>query len=146
MIESVTYSEYNIKIYNLINIINIAELDIFKYFHINNIIINFKSRDCKRLITHFIINKILKYIKNPGAEKIILNYNNLQLQILDSCHLNDIDIIINKVLRKFKICYINYNNINNLQTTDLLDIKRNLQRCDITTNKIYTIKKFIDMK
>lgn len=143
MIESVTYSEYNIKIYNLINIINIAELDIFKYFHNNNIIINFKSRDCKRLITHFIINNILKYIKNPGAEKIILNYNNLQLQILDSCHLNDIDIIINKVLRKFKICYINYNNINNLQTTDLLDIKRNLQRCDITTNKIYTIKKFL---
>ena len=64
---SVENSEYNIKIYNLINIINIAELDIFKYFHINNIIINFKSRDCKRLITHFIINKILKYIKNPGS-------------------------------------------------------------------------------
>ena len=143
MVESVTYSEYNIKIYNLNNIINIAELDIFKYFHINNIIINFKSRDCKRLITHFIINNILKYIKNPESEKVVLNFNNITLQILDSCHLDNIIIIINKVLRKFKICYINYNNINNLQTTDLLDIKRNLQRCNITSNKIYNIKKFL---
>ena len=145
MIEYKIYNEYNIIIYNLNNIINeIAELDIFKYFNNNKIDINFKSRDIKRLITHFLINSILSIIKNSNNEKIIFNYKNLNLQILDTQYNHDIDIIINKIFKKFKFCHFNFDNISNLNTFDLTDIKRNLQRCHLTVNKINNIKKFLE--
>jgi hypothetical protein len=146
MIEYKIYNEYNIIIYNLNNIINkIAELDIFKYFNNNKIDINFKSRDVKRLITHFLINSIIKVIKNSGNEKIIFNYKFINLQILDIQYNHDIDILINKIFKKFKFCHFNFDDIFNLSSFELTDIKRNLQRCHLAISKINNIKKFLDV-
>jgi hypothetical protein len=133
MFLNIEIKEYNINIINLNYILNEnIELELSNFLYNNNLKeLSLKSRDLKKITTHFVLNEILNNYK--------LNYNNIlifnktyNLKIMSSFfdeneYITYINNILVNLIEKFKLSYFE------IQNSFVVDI-----------NTIYKLKQIIE--
>lgn len=140
------YKEYNINIISLNSLINeTVELDILRYCLNYNLTFNIQNRDIRKLVTHFVVNSIITTCKQFTNTQNILNFNNLQLRHIDSSCTDVFVELVFKLLKKFKLCYIQLDESIDKFTIDQIYFVRSLiEKCHIKTKRLDTIKNYLE--
>lgn len=146
MRESYVYPDHGVCVVSVDNIIiNHVEHQVLRFCLDHNINITPKSRDVGNIIKHYIIDHLINQLEHYRDQRVVLNYNIITSTILGDDMINKINNIVLKILKQFKLCYINIDHpIDAFDVQHLYQVRVAVENCCIKPRNIKNIRKFLD--
>lgn len=145
MVKHHNYTEYGVNLISVNWVIhNIMEPEIVKFCCSHNFKLTEKSRDTKRIISHFLAESVLSVCKEHVSSKNILNYTPVDLCLMDKCFNKHVDQMVVNFFKKFKFCNVGLEcGVDQLTLDQLYQLKALADTCHVRVKNLEQLKKYL---
>jgi|688.fasta_scaffold62414_8 hypothetical protein len=140
--------EYNLKLIDINLLFQNISIKIYSFINCNNLKLNIKNIDCKRIFTHFLIEEFIQYIDN-NYKNVFYFANNINYTILSELFDNNdiLELLQNSLIDIEKYCnfFIFFGNTilqENISENEILKIQLFLQKKTKRLNPLKKMKMF----